>query len=1099
MVKFSCFHAFIVMLTFGISLAEDTNAQELLARPVSVKLSNQDVRTALSRIGKSADVKFSYDPALIRNAQRVTLTADKEPLGRVLDKILNPMRLTYDVSGKYIILNREKAQSLIEMRGRMAPLTVPAAITVTGRVTDAKTGDGLPGVSVLVKGTQRGTSTDQDGRYNVEVPNSSTTLVFSFVGYEPIERVVGNATTLDVTLAQDEKLLNEVVVVGYGTQGRGELTVSVSQVKGKELQDVPQTNFTEALAGRAAGVDVVPSSGAPGAGSKIRIRGANSVNSSADPLIVIDGFPVAASSGDLYAGSRMGVSGDRTDILSMINPNDIESIEILKDAGATSIYGARGANGVILITTKSGRTGSSGINVRVNTGIQTMANSWDLLNATQFSELLYDAYDRGGVDMENLAFNPSQRQAIPTDYNTNWLDEVLRTGSIQDYSLTFNGASDKTNYSGSVGYLNNQGLIKSNFYKRYSARFNADSKAWNDKVRFGLNTNLSYVDQKAISGDRVFGRAMQIAPNYPVRFPSGEFEGFYTTSDGVISAYDELWGNNYGVASSNSLNFATPYLDIDIARAPTNTARMIANGYLSIEPIEGLVLKSSVGTDLNFTKMKFLIQNVGPFRPTGGSLEHKQSQTYSWLVENTATYTKQFGQHSITALVGQSGQKFHQEGLGIAVEEADPGNILVGNNPFFVDGFSFNNGQQDRLTDSHKFADVSEWTVASYFGRLNYAFEDKYLLTATVRRDGSSKFGRDSKWGVFPGLSAAWNLHNEAFFNVPSLNLLKVRGSWGVVGNQGIANFQSQGLLRSVPSYLIGVVIAGTSTAEAGLADPGLAWESTRQVDIGIDARIFNRFNITTDMHWKKTSDLLYGLSLPSSTGFTGIQTTNLGSLEQVGFEFSISGDVIQGKNTNGFNWFASLNMDHLTGKVTQLPPNNEWVGNRIRSYLNEPIGTLFGYEVDGIYNSQSELDDPNNPYKPAQLGDYKYRDIGGTDENGNFVTTPDGNITAADRTDLGNVNPILSLGFNNTFNYKNFDLTLFFRSSVGNKIYNEARRELLDTRGERNTITEALDRWTPTNNSQTIQAANSNRRDPTGNAPISISSRTARTCAYRT
>ncbi len=265
-------------------------------------------------------------------------------------------------------------------------------------------------------------------------------------------------------------------------------------------------------------------------------------------------------------------------------------------------------------------------------------------------------------------------------------------------------------------------------------------------------------------------------------------------------------------------------------------------------------------------------------------------------------------------------------------------------------------------------------------------------------------------------------------------------------------------MLRSIPSYLVGVVVAGTYTAEAGLADPALSWESTRQVDIGIDARIFNRFNITTDMYWKKTSDLLYGLSLPSSTGFTGIQTTNLGSLEQVGFEFSISGDVIQGKNTNGFNWFAALNMDHLTGKVTELPPNNPWVGQRIRSYLNEPIGALYGYEVDGIYNSQAELDDPNNPFKAAQLGDYKYRDIGSTSETGEFLTTPDGNITEADRTDLGNVNPILSLGFNNTFNYKNFDLTMFFRSSIGNKIYNQARRELLDTKGERNTITEALE-----------------------------------------
>ncbi|WP_373511295.1 SusC/RagA family TonB-linked outer membrane protein, partial [Persicitalea sp.] len=1063
MVKFSCFHLFVVMLTFGISLAEETNAQELLARPVSVNITNQDMRTALARIEKSADVKFSYDPALLRNSDKVSLNTREEPLAIVLDKILLPMRLTYHVAGKYIILRRQQTQSLLEHRSNLTPLIIPVDISVSGKVIDVKDGSGLPGVNILIKGTSRGTSTDQNGEYSLAVPNESAVLVFSYVGYEPVEKVVGNQKTLNVSLKTDDKLLNEVVVVGYGTQGRGELTVSVAQVKGSEIQNIPKTNLTEALGGRAAGVDVVTGSGAPGAGSTIRIRGANSVNSNANPLIVIDGFPVAASANDLYSGSRMGVSGDRTDILSMINPNDIESIEILKDAGATSIYGARGANGVILITTKTGRTSTSGMNVSINTGVQKLANSWDLMNANQFSNLLFDAYSRGGVNMQNLAFNPGQQLAIPTDYNTNWLDEVLRTGSIQDYNITFNGSSDKTNYSGSVGYLDNQGVIKSNFYKRYSARFNAESAAWRGRVRFGLNTNLSYVDQKSISNNRVYNNAMRMAPNYPVRFPSGQYEGFYLTSDGTVKAFEELWGKNYGVASSGALNTQTPYLDIDVARAPINTARMIANGFLSIEPIKGLVLKSSIGTDLNYTKMKYLIQNVGPFRPTGGSLEHKQSQTYSWLVENTATYTAKFNKHSITALVGQSGQKFYQEGLGIAVEEADPGKILIGNNPFFVDGFSFNNGQQDHLTDSHKFADVSDWTVASYFGRLNYAYEDRYLLTATLRRDGSSKFGKDSKWGNFPGLSAAWNLHNESFFNVPNVNLLKVRGSWGIVGNGNIASYQSQALLRSVPSYLVGVVIAGTATNQVGLVDPALAWESTRQVDIGIDAKVFNRFNITTDMYWKKTYDLLYALSLPYSTGFPSIQTTNLGSLNQVGFEFSISGDLVRGQNAKGFNWFAALNMDHLTGKITQLPPNNLWVGDRIRSYLNQPIGTLYGYQVEGIYNSQSELDDPNNPYKSAQLGDYKYRDLGSTSPTGQFLNTPDNNITAADRTDLGNVNPIISLGFNNTLSYRNFDLTLFFRSSVGNKIYNEARRNLLDTRGSRNTITEALDRWTPT------------------------------------
>lgn len=282
------------------------------------------------------------------------------------------------------------------------------------------------------------------------------------------------------------------------------------------------------------------------------------------------------------------------------------------------------------------------------------------------------------------------------------------------------------------------------------------------------------------------------------------------------------------------------------------------------------------------------------------------------------------------------------------------------------------------------------------------------------------------------------------------------------------------------------MVIAGTSAWEAGLVDPGLSWESTQSIDFGFDAQVLNRFNITSDVYWKRTFDLLYGFNLPYTSGFEKIQTTNLGELKQFGVELSISGDLIQGAQTNGFNWFASLNMDHLRGQITELPPNVEWVGGNIRSYLNQNIGTIYGYEVDGIYNTQEELDDPANPYTSAELGDYRYRDLGSTNENGDFVNVADTSISGADRVDLGNVNPILNLGFNNTFTYKGFDLTLFFRGSFGNKIYNEARRELLDTRGERNTITEALNRWTPTNNSQTIQAANSNRKDPTGNNPIS-------------
>lgn len=335
MVKFSCFHLFVIMLTFGISLAEKTNAQELLARPVSVSIANQDVRTALIRIGKSADVKFSYDPALLRNTKRVSLTADKEPLAKVLDKILNPMRLAYDVSGKYIILSRQHSPSLLERRGNLVPLSVSVDITVTGLVTDANSGDGLPGVNVLVKGTQRGTTTNQNGEYRMEVPNEETVLVFSFVGYESSEQTVGNRKTLNISLKPDEKLLSEVVVVGYGTQSKRDVTGSIASLNTQSIKDMPVTNIAEGMAGRMPGVLIQQASGAPGSGPSIKIRGLGSISAGNGPLIVVDGQPL--NSGDLINGSG----------LNLINPNDIESVDVLKDASATAIFGSRGANGVV--------------------------------------------------------------------------------------------------------------------------------------------------------------------------------------------------------------------------------------------------------------------------------------------------------------------------------------------------------------------------------------------------------------------------------------------------------------------------------------------------------------------------------------------------------------------------------------------------------------------------------------------------------------------------------------------------------------------------------------------------------------------------------
>ncbi len=1067
---------FLMLISFIGVFASETYSQ---TTKLSLKVDKISLEDFLIKIENQSEFRFFYT-GNIDVEKKVSGEFKNKLITEILDDVKEEAGIKYEVMGRQIVLSPINSGKVLK--------SLQQQKTVSGKVTD-ESGQPLPGVTVVVKGTTTGTVTDMDGNYTIAGIPDNATLLFSFIGMKSQEVAVGNQTSINITMAVDSIGLEEVVAVGYGTQRKGELTVSVSQVKGELLESIPKTNIMEALSGRAAGVEVVSASGAPGAGSTIRIRGANSINSSADPLYVIDGFPVAATSGSLFEGSRIGLSGEPTSLLSMINPNDIESIEFLKDAAATSIYGARGANGVVIITTKAGKQGRSDITVSVNIGAQTMARQWNMMNGEQFSTMLYDAYETGGIDMANLAFDPSRRLAVPIDYNTNWLDEVVETGMTQDYNLSFSGASEKTKYSGSVGYYNNDGIIRNNSYKRLTARLNGEAKGWDGKLTAGLNTNISYVDQKTINNDRVYNAAMQFAPVYPVYYPEGtQFAGYLTTmNSGGPDIYDVLWGNNYGVASSKAMSMQNPLEQTDVTMNPQNTARVITNAFLSLEIIDGLVLKSSLGADLNYSKMKYLSQSYGPYRPTGGSLEHKQSQTYTWLIENTMTYTKKFNKHSLTALVGQSAQEYKMEGLGIAMEEADPGNNFINNNPFFVDGWWFNQGVTDHLTDTHKYAKVADWTVASYFGRFNYAFDNKYLLTATVRRDGSSKFGKESKWGTFPGVSIAWNMQNEDFFNLPNVQQLKLRASYGVVGNGNIPSYQSQALLTSKPATPIGVVVAGTSTKEKGLVDPALGWESTSSFDFGVDSRIYDRVSITGDVYWKKTDNLLFGFNLPLSTGFDKIATTNLGSIKQFGVELAVTGDIIQAKSSNGFNWQGTLTLYHQHGKVTELPPNVDWVGGYIRSALNEPIGEIYGYQVDGIYNDQSELDDPANPYSNAQLGDYKYKDIGSVDESGNYIPVPDNAITPADRTNLGSVIPKFRFGFNNSLSYGNFDVNLFFNGSVGNKIYNQTKRRLLNADGQSNLIQEATNRWTPTNHSQTIQAANSNRKDPTGGVPISI------------
>lgn len=853
--------------------------------------------------------------------------------------------------------------------------------TISGKVTSEADGSELPGVSVVLKGTSTGVTTGIDGTYQLNVPGNASTLMFRYIGFQTKEVEIGSQSVINVRLSSDVKLLKEIVVTGYGEQDRKTLTSAQTSVSSEEIANLPAASSDQLLQGRAAGVNVSANSGTPGGGVFVRVRGSSSINGSSDPLYVVDGIPIQASN---LSGIDLG--GGTTSPIADINPADIESMEILKDASATAIYGARAANGVVLITTKRGSSGKAKVSLGAYYGVQNAPRKPAVVDGPTYERLINEAFVNNGKPAPYA--NPDG--AISTD----WSDPIFRTASIANYDLSVSGGSDKIHYLVSGNHFDQEGVLLGSEFKRNSARINLDFYPM-DKLKVGTSILYSNNKRNRLRNDDNISGAMPGAINFPSNRP-------YYQPDGSYSKFSI---------------FENPIAAVKETDIQMNTNRFLGSIYTEFEIATGLRLRSSFSVD-NSSVQEDLYDNT-LLNSGAGSNGYGLSQATrneNWIQENVLSYQLSKNEHSFNVLLGTSLQE-SRFSITEAIGEQFPSN----------DFKKITSAAVQRAR-----SDASSWGIASLFTRIGYDYKDKYLATLNVRRDASSRFGKDNRWGTFPSLALGWVISEEAFFEpMPDfLGDLKLRASYGITGNQsGINDFQSLGLWTGSSAY---ADLPGISPSQ--LANPDLKWETTAQYDIGVDISMFSdRLNIIADYYVKKTSDLLLAVPLPRTSGFNSL-VQNFGSLENKGVEFAILANIIA---TPDFSWNTNFNIASNKNKVTKLAaPFNVYNRDLFRYQEGYPMYSFYFHEQTGV--------DP-------ETGDIQFADVNG---DGKF----DPNV---DRKIVGDANPDFFGGFTNTFKYKAFDLSFFMQYSYGNDQLNWNRffNEHGGTRDFNFNVSQ-LDRW---------------------------------------
>lgn len=922
-------------------------------------------------------------------------------------------------------------QSLVIVSSFLVPQLIQAQSkplinsTLQGRVTDARTKEPLAGVTIRIEGVTNQTQTDAEGRFTLITGQSFPyNLFISFVGYQDI-KVTAAGSPLAVELKEVTNDLNGVVVVGYGTRKRGDVTGAISSVPQVALKQ-PVSSLDQALKGAATGVQVTQTSGQPGGGVSIRIRGGASIQGGNEPLYVIDGFPLYNSS------SATGVlSGTPVNPLASINPADIESVDILKDASATAIYGSRGANGVVIITTKKGKADRNTVNFETSLGTQSVRKKIDVLGAKDFAilrnEVLYSTTPASGK-YQYL----SQQQIDQLGEGTNWQNAAFRRAPLQSHQLSVSGGSAKVQYLLSGNYYKQEGIIRNTDFSRLSLRANIDAKP-GDHLKTGASFTVSRSNSN-IAPSGIVGSLLIMPPTATIYEPDGSYT--------LRNPFENI--------------FANPIATINETINKSALLRLLGTAYAEYTIGKHVAVKVLAGADVNNQKDKYYVPStIYEGSGTKGSASLGSANYNSWLNENTITYNQSFGKHTIDALAG-----FTQQ-------EATNESFTAGAQTFVSDDLTYNNlGSGSTLV--RPASDTYSWVLHSWLARVNYSYNNLYYLTGSVRRDGSSRFGKNNKWGSFPSLAASWRVSNEGFFKplLKHITDLKIRSSFGTTGNLEIGQYQSLSTLYSLNYILGGTALTGF--APNRIPNDNLGWETTYQYDGGIDIGLFsNRLLVSLDAYYKKTTDLLLNVEIPWTTGYAS-SLQNYGSVENKGLELGIKTKNIVRKN---FTWETDLNISFNRNKVLAI-------GNGASSYISgnyiiqvgQPLGAFYGTVTDGILQTGEVTAKGKYTGSAApQPGDRLYKDVSG---DGSFTT-------AADRAIIGNAQPDYIFGITNNVSWKGFDLSVLLQGVYGNQIINTNRQTLEMFTGQQNASVTALERWTETNPGNTIPRA---KLDP---API--------------
>lgn len=1013
-----------------------------------ISLNKQDapLKEVLKEISEKSKLGIAYNSDLAILSRPVTVNIEDISVGDALQLVLRESGYEAAITRTREILLIKKQTSDIQKQERQK--------AISGIVRDAQTGETLPAVNVFVKGTSIGTSTNVDGEFELTVPDDAETLVFQFVGFKPQEVQIGDETYFEIQMETDVYAFEDVVVVGYGTQQRTEVTGSVSSVRTEEIQNVPTSSFENALQGRMAGVNVAESTGEPGATPQILIRGTGSISAGNDPLYVVDGVPISKST-NLVASigsQRASFQPPKANPLATINTSDIESIEVLKDASAAAIYGSRGSNGVILITTKKGKSGAPQVSFDSYVGTSSVFNEPDLMNAEEVIQYTKDSRNNNylqdialGTTPANPNYDPDTNAGrpnvgnylIPEQYvnwdgtDTNWLDLIFSPALMQNYDLSVSGGTDVTRYFLSAGYLNQEGVLDGSAFDRYSIKLNLTQNL-SDKFTMGTSINAALTQHDRLPANApYFGSPPGIVYSAMVHSPVVK----PYNADGTINQLDNQSYLGGGTTSASNPLAIMEYISEDI-----KNNRVFGNLYGNYEFNENLTFKSLVGYDLNNFKQSFYRGTKFLYRTQTSPQPYAQSSSgdsFNWLWENTVNYTKTLGEdHDINAIVGYTAQK-----------QTDERSVIVSQN-FTDDQVKTVNGGIVTGGDEVK----EEWSLASALARVNYVYKGRYLFTGTVRADRSSRFGSENQTGVFPSFSIGWRATQESFLaDQDMFNELKFRGSYGVTGNFEIPNYGSVGLLGEANYPFGGSETIGIAPITIG--NDELTWETTYQVNLGLDyALIQNRIYGSIDVYNSTTKDLLLFVNVPASTGFE-TALTNIGEVENKGIEFAITSRNFSGE----FQWATDFNIAANRNKVVKLGPEGDPIlssgaaGNRHITRIGDPIGSYYGYVVEGIYQNQAEINSaPNDLLAPdPQPGDFRFKDVNG-----------DGVINEEDRTVIGSYHPDFTYGITNRFNFKGFDLSIFLQGVKGREVLNLTSRHLLNGEANFNSYAALNDRW---------------------------------------